>query len=150
MITGTKKGRLFWWPRPVAAAPTSHGANGHGTCMCSFLAVYFWSVATNNLDVICQRAKPLPLIPSPAAVENVARKSKRTRTSASLLIRRVSSIFTPRKKPHPDLKLVNQALRRDARRPSYSSFTDSPASDDDIRIPSGLGSAVSILLEADK
>ena len=32
MITGTKKGRLFWWPRPVAAAPTSHGANGHGTC----------------------------------------------------------------------------------------------------------------------
>jgi hypothetical protein len=55
MITGTKKGRLFWWPRPVAAAPTSHGANGQGACMCS-LAVYFWSVATNNLDVICQRA----------------------------------------------------------------------------------------------
>ena len=94
-------------------------------------------------------SKPLPLIPSQAAVENVAQKSKRTRTtsnmSASLLIRRVSSIFTPRKKPHPDLKLVNHALRRDARRPSYSSFTDSLASDDDIRIPSGLGSAVSIL-----
>ena len=95
-------------------------------------------------------SKPLPLIPSPAAVENVPQKSKRTRTasgmSAGLLIRRVSSIFTPRKKPHPDLKLVNQALRRDARRPSCSSSIDSlAASDDDIRIPSGLGSAVSIL-----
>ncbi|KIM44235.1 hypothetical protein M413DRAFT_377484 [Hebeloma cylindrosporum] len=94
-------------------------------------------------------SKPLPLIPSPAAVENVAQKSKRMRTtsamSASLLMRRVSSIFTPRKKPHPDLTLVNQALRRDTRRPSYSSSIDSLASDDDIRIPSGLGSAVSIL-----
>jgi len=92
-------------------------------------------------------SKPLPLIPSSAAVENVPQKWKRTRTAstmgAGLLMRRVSSIFTPRKKPRPDLKLVNQALRRDARRPSYSSSTDSLASEDDIRVPSGLGSAVS-------
>lgn len=27
MITGTKKGRLFWWPPPVAAAPTNHGTS---------------------------------------------------------------------------------------------------------------------------
>ncbi|KAF8164009.1 WD40-repeat-containing domain protein, partial [Pholiota molesta] len=30
MITGTKQGRLFWWPVPVAAAP-SHSASGGGT-----------------------------------------------------------------------------------------------------------------------
>ncbi|KAF8968318.1 hypothetical protein BDZ97DRAFT_1916158 [Flammula alnicola] len=30
MITGTKEGRLFWWPQPVAAAP-SHSASSAGT-----------------------------------------------------------------------------------------------------------------------
>ncbi|KAF8147392.1 hypothetical protein B0H34DRAFT_739403 [Crassisporium funariophilum] len=86
-------------------------------------------------------SKPLPLVPSPAAIENVPQKHTRPRTSsniaASRIIRRVSNIFSPRKKMPSNLKLVNS--------PSCSSsIHESVESEDDIRRPSGLGSAVSI------
>ncbi|KAF8966103.1 hypothetical protein BDZ97DRAFT_1917800 [Flammula alnicola] len=96
-------------------------------------------------------SKLLPLVPSSAAVENVPQKRKRTRTTSnlgtSLIMRRVSSMFSGRKKPPPpNLKLVNAALSSTPRRMSYSSSKgDSLDSDDDIRIPSGLGSAVTVL-----
>ncbi|KJA16582.1 hypothetical protein HYPSUDRAFT_219352 [Hypholoma sublateritium FD-334 SS-4] len=60
------------------------------------------------------------------------------------IIRRVSSIFLPRKKPAPpNLALVSAALACAPRRTSYASA--STDSEDDIRIPSGLGSAASDL-----
>ncbi|KAF8907009.1 hypothetical protein CPB84DRAFT_1959747 [Gymnopilus junonius] len=88
--------------------------------------------------------RPPPLIPS-AAVENVPQKRYRTTSTSIRIISRVSSIFTPRKKaPPPDLDLLNSSLNNSSRRPSFSSSIDTIESDDDIRRPSGLGSAVSI------
>ncbi|KDR72863.1 hypothetical protein GALMADRAFT_252173 [Galerina marginata CBS 339.88] len=93
-------------------------------------------------------ARTPPLIPSSAAIENVPQKRSRYRTTSSIgasrIIRRVSSIFTPRKKAPPDLKLVNSALNNISTPRSYSSSKESLESEDDIRRPSGLGSAVSI------
>ncbi|KAF9483675.1 hypothetical protein BDN70DRAFT_873521 [Pholiota conissans] len=101
------------------------------------------------------RAKDTPTalqaVPESTAVENVPEKRGRTRTTSNLasshIMRRVSSIFQPKKKSKPpNLNLVNAALTTSSRRVSYSSCRDSgPDSDDDIRIPSGLGSAVTLV-----
>lgn len=86
-----------------------------------------------------------------AAVENIPQRHARTRTTSNLgsshIMRRVSSIFLPRKKPKPlNLNLVDSALTTASSRVSYSSLRENgPDSEDDIRIPSGLGSAVTLV-----
>ncbi|PPQ65053.1 hypothetical protein CVT26_015749 [Gymnopilus dilepis] len=91
--------------------------------------------------------RPPPVIP-PAAVENVPQKPRYRKTSTSIrIISRVSSIFVPKRKAPPldlDLSRVNSSLNNSSRRPSCSSSIDTVDSEDDIRRPSGLGSAVSM------
>ena len=83
------------------------------------------------------------------AIENVPPKHIRSRTmGASHIIRRVSSIFLSKKKPLPDLKLANSVAhhRHTIYSPSCSSSSrNSVDSEDDIRRPSGLGRAVSMM-----
>lgn len=81
------------------------------------------------------------------AIENIPQKRKRTRTSSSHIISRVSTIFSSRKKDAalPTLELVDSALENVVPRRSFSSFNHSiDSEDDDIRIPSGLGSAATV------
>ncbi|KAF8803975.1 hypothetical protein BYT27DRAFT_6704063 [Phlegmacium glaucopus] len=94
-----------------------------------------------------QSNPPTQLLP---AIENVPKKYIHSRTTstrgASHIIRRVSSIFVSKKKP--DLKLANSVLRHHTTVSSTSfssSSGDSVGSEDDIRRPSGLGRAVSIM-----
>lgn len=85
---------------------------------------------------------PIPLLP---AIENVPTRSRTTSAmGASHIIRRVSSIFLSKKKPLPDIKLANSLVNHHFT-PSFSSSRDSIDSEDDIRRPSGLGRAVSIM-----
>ncbi|KAF8197073.1 hypothetical protein BJ912DRAFT_954696 [Pholiota molesta] len=108
------------------------------------------------LNDVEKKAKDLPqpiqVVTSYAAVENVPQRHGRTLTTSNMgsshIMRRVSSIFLPRKKPKPlNLNLLDSALTTASTRVSYSSPTaeNGPTSDDDIRIPSGLGSAVTFV-----
>ena len=86
----------------------------------------------------------------PPAVENVLQKDVRPRTSsmaARRIMRRVSSIFLSKKKQLPDLKLANSVIDHNTTvyAASYASSMDSTDSEDDIRRPSGLGQAVTVM-----
>ena len=86
--------------------------------------------------------------PLPPPIENVPQKHVRSRTTSTMgarrIIRRVSSIFLSKKKPLPELKLADSVHTAVYTR-SFSSSRDTIDSDDDIRRPSGLGRAVSIM-----
>lgn len=94
-----------------------------------------------------QSNKP-PTTPLPPAVENVPQQHLRPRTTSTSIIRRVSSIFSSKKKSPPNLKLANSVARyhTTVSTTSFSSSSrDSIDSEDDIRRPSGLGRPVSII-----
>lgn len=86
--------------------------------------------------------------PLPPAIENVPQKHARSRTISAMgarrIIRGVSSIFLSKKKTLSDLKLAN-SVHSTGYASSYSSSRESIDSDDDIRRPSGLGRAASII-----
>ncbi|KAF9039215.1 hypothetical protein BJ165DRAFT_374042 [Panaeolus papilionaceus] len=94
--------------------------------------------------------KPSPL---PSPVENVPSKLSRARTtsgmSATGIIRRVSTMFSSRKKTPSHLNLADSSQHPSSQtssitRHSSSSHTSLDTEEDDIRRPSGLGRAVSI------
>ncbi len=89
--------------------------------------------------------KDLPDLPFPPAVENIPRTLRSMKSEEGRgLLKRVGSMLTPRKKPN---LVVCSALHHNPVRPSYDSniSTGSRESEAEIRCPSGLGSAVSII-----
>ena len=104
------------------------------------------SYKTSNNSII-NKDKRLPDLP--IGVENIpqtVRSTKNVDGKQHGLLKRVGSIFTPRKRPNLDLQLVYSALHHSQTRQSYD---DSPTSsreyEAEIRCPSGLGSAASII-----
>ena len=102
-----------------------------------------WSTSTakekRNMD------KDLPDLPFPPAVENIPRTLRSMKSEEGRgLLKRVGSMLTPRKKPN---LVLCSALHHNPVRPSYDSnfSTGSRESEAEIRCPSGLGSAVSII-----
>lgn len=95
--------------------------------------------------------KRLPdLPPAAAGLENIPqsiRSTKSVENKQNGLLKRVGSIFSLRKRPNIDLQLVYNVYNQNPRRPSYDvdSLHSSPESEAEIRCPSGLGSAVSII-----
>ena len=93
--------------------------------------------------------KRLPDLPPTAGLENIPQsiRSKSVENKQNGLLKRVGSIFSLRKRPNIDLQLVYSVYSQNPRRPSYDA--DSPRSsresEAEIRCPSGLGSAVSII-----
>ncbi|KAF5347712.1 hypothetical protein D9756_010327 [Leucocoprinus leucothites] len=118
-------------------------------------------------DLPSLQHKPLPTIPGArpslatlkmtggGAIENIPRQRTASSTTASELIRRVSNIFSSRrggsitrrsgstKRRPPALNLPHRGVSRVYESSLYS-LSDEDEEDDDIRRPSGLGSAVSI------
>lgn len=89
--------------------------------------------------------KRLPDLPLPAGIENIPQTVRTAKTDSKQngLLKRVGSIFSLRKRPNLDLQLVYSTYNRS---PSdLNSLRSSRESEDEIRCPSGLGSAVSII-----
>jgi len=101
------------------------------------------AVATGEREALEKR---LPDLPLPAGIENIPQtvRSAKTDSKQNGLLKRVGSIFSLRKRPNLDLQLVYSTYNRS---PSYdlNSLRSSRESEAEIRCPSGLGSAVSII-----
>ena len=103
--------------------------------------------SNNTIIAVINKDKRLPDLP--IGVENIPQTVRSTKSVDGKqhgLLKRVGSIFTPRKRPNLDLQLVYSALHHNTTRQSYD---DSPTScreyEAEIRCPSGLGSAASII-----
>ncbi|KAF9005167.1 hypothetical protein BDQ17DRAFT_1353945 [Cyathus striatus] len=108
-----------------------------------------------DLPVLPHESEPAtsPRIPFPTAgIENVPRKRKVSGTpplagARTGIMRRVSSIFASRKKPPSNLNLRGTPLHSRSNIHPYMGSNSSESfaeSEDDIRRPSGLGSAISL------
>ncbi|KAF9444398.1 hypothetical protein P691DRAFT_763431 [Macrolepiota fuliginosa MF-IS2] len=105
------------------------------------------SVTLSKLDrdtvVSMAQDKPLPTLPNMAPIENIPRNRTGSSTAGEI-IRRVSSMFSSRKKKPAGLKFAQGNISKiyESQNSSLQSLSDDE--EDDIRRPSGLGSAVSI------
>ena len=88
-----------------------------------------------------------PDLPLPAGIENIAQTVQSTKSADGKqngLLKRVGSIFSLRKRPNLDLQLVYSTYNRSSPY-EVNSLRSSRESEAEIRCPSGLGSAVTII-----
>ena len=110
------------------------------------------NIKSNSITTV-ERGSPEkrpPDLPHPAGIENISQTIQSTKSvdnKPNGLLKRVGSIFSLRKRPNLDLQLVCSTYNKNpkSRACDENSICSSRESEADIRCPSGLGSAVSII-----